>query len=116
MEEETEKVDVKKLRPLKNYEEDFGEYFVNRMSPNCSIDDRKITQDLVWHAFHILVNFDFRETIGFITNVSDILDEFEKKFGKRYNRACSDCEDKIENGEIPEKTNTDGCNGCGGCQ
>ena len=108
MEENEEKITVKKLRPLENYEEDFGEYFINRVSPNCSIDDKLITQDLVHHAFHILVNSDFRETIGFITNVSDILDEFEEKFGDRYDRVCDDCCEKIENGELSEPKN-DGC-------
>jgi len=115
MEEETEKVDIKKLRPLENYEDDFGEYFINRMSPNCPDDERVMTKELVWNAFQILVNFDFRETIGFISNVSDILDEFQKKFGDRYDHACSCCRDKINKGELEEPSPKKDCNGCGDC-
>ena len=114
MEEETEKIDVKKLRPLENYEEDFGEYFVNRMTPNCTQYDRDLTKELVWDAFHILTNFDFRETIGFITNVSDMLDEFEQKFGNRYDKTCGGCSGKIEN-KVEETPKSGGCGGCGGC-
>lgn len=111
---ENEKVDTKKLRPLENFEDDFAEYFINRMSPNCSEEDKELTKEVVWHAFHILMNFDFRETIGFIMNVSDILDEFHEKFGGRYDNACENCRGKINAGEIPEVPKTDGCNGCGG--
>lgn len=110
-----EKIEPKKLRPIENYEKDFSEYFINRMSPNCKNDeDRLITKELVWNAFNILVNFDFRETVGFITNVSDLLDEFENNFGNRYDRACSSCREKLDKGEIPEIPKNNGCNGCGG--
>ena len=114
MEEETEKVDVKKLRPLENYEEDFGEYFINRMTPNCTRDDRDLTKELVWYAFKILVNFDFRETIGFMTNVSDMLDEFEQKFGGRYDKTCKGCSGKTEK-KLEETPKSGGCGGCGDC-
>jgi len=115
MEEETEKIDVKKLRPLENYEEDFGEYFVNRMSPNCAQYDRDLTKDLVWNAFKILTNFDFRETIGFMTNVSDLLDEFEKKFGNRYNKTCGGCSCGKTEKKLEETPKSGGCGGCGDC-
>lgn len=116
MEENVEKIDPKKLRPLENFEDDFSEYFVNRMSPNCLDDDKALTKELVWNAFHILVNFDFRETIGFMTNVSDILDEFQEKFGDRYDNACEDCREKLDKGEIKETPKNDCNGGCGGCQ
>ena len=76
MEEETEKVDVKKLRPLENFEDDFIIYCINRLSLNEKEDDIDLTKDSIFHALHLLWQFgssdrDYRFLIGFLSNVYD---------------------------------------------
>ena len=118
MEEETEKVDVKKLRPLENFEDDFIEYAVARLSLNEKEDDIDLTKDSIFHALHLLWQFgssdrDYRFLIGFLSNVYDFYEEFGEKFGDRYDTACECCREKIDKGEIPEPQRAK--SNCGDC-
>ena len=107
----------KELRSMENYEEDFLTYSVERMcDQKATKDDREMTKDLLYHASHIIYMFSFKEVVGFMANAEDLMNEFEDKFGSRYDRACECCREKIEKGELKEK---DDCNGgscsSGGC-
>lgn len=105
----------KKLRPFENFEEDFVEYCTNRLGSDWK-EDEEMVRDQIFHAFHILMMLNFRQTVGFLSNVDLYLCEFQEKFGGRYYQACGECEEKIQKGEITEKPNTGNRNGgCGGC-
>ncbi len=95
-----------KLRPLENFEDDFIEYAVNRLSLNEKDDDIELTKDSIFHALHLLWQFgdtdrDYRFLIGFLSNVYDFYEEFEEKFGGRYETVCECCKDKLDKGEDP---------------
>ncbi len=95
-----------KLRPLENFEDDFIEYAVNRLSLNEKEDDIELTKDSIFHALHLLWQFgdtdrDYRFLIGFLSNVYDFYEEFEDKFGDRYEAVYECCQDKLDKGEDP---------------
>ncbi len=96
-----------KLRPLENFEDDFIEYAVNRLSLNEKDDDIELTKDSIFHALHLLWQFgssdrDYRFLIGFLSNVYDFYEEFEEKFGDRYEKnCCTCCQEKLDKGEDP---------------
>ena len=100
------KEEIKKLRPIENFEQDFIEYAVNRLSLNEKEDDIELTKDSIYHALHLLWQFgdtdrDYRFLIGFLSNVYDFYEEFEEKFGGRYETVCECCKDKLDKGEDP---------------
>lgn len=110
----------KKLRPLDNWEDDFIEYAVNRLSLEEG-EEKELTKDSIYHALHLLWQFDstgtgYKYLIGFLSNVYDFYAEFENKFGDRYDTTCDCCKEKLENGvdptvevDIDEDEDGEGC-------
>ncbi len=92
---------VHEKRPMENYHDDFLEYAKNRLLAYSGDLEDESVEDIAFHCFHLLSNFDVRDTIKSVLNVEDILEEFENKFGDRYDKTCSCCKEKLENGEDP---------------
>lgn len=109
MEEDT------KVRPIRNYHDDFLEYAKNRLKAYSGDLEDDSVEDVVLHSFHLLLNFDVRDAIKAIINVEEIMEEFEEKFGGRYDRTCDCCKEKLDKEEDPtievelEDDNGEGC-------
>ena len=107
--------ETKKSRPLDNFEPDFIEYAVNRLTLNEKEDDIDLVKDSIYHTLHLIWQFgssdrDFRYLLGFLSNIYDYYEEFESKFGDRYDKVCDCCKDKIVEGKLSEPDNS--CEGC----
>ncbi len=103
-------------RSMDNYHDDFLEYAKNRLLAYSGDLQGEEVEDVAYHSFHLLMNFDVRNAITTLLNVEEIMEEFENKFGDRYDRTCCDCcKEKLENGEDPiievelEDDNEEGC-------
>jgi len=95
-----EKVEKKKeLRPVENFEEDLLSYAYERLKSKSEVEE-ETTKDALYHAVHILWTFDIRDAMSLILNMESIMDEFEEKFGDRYDTTCDCCKEKLENGEL----------------
>lgn len=89
-------------RPMDNYHDDFIIYAKNRLMAYSGDLEDVTVEDIAFHSFHLLLNFDVRDAIKAIINVEEIMEEFENKFGDRYDKRCSSCGDKLKNNEDPD--------------
>lgn len=104
--------DIKK-KSLDEYYEDSIEYISQRILLSLNATENKElveeTKAYVDSALFLLSgDMSIKQTIARIIDVDNLRDEFDDKFGKRYDFSCGCKEDKT----VEDKKNNECCGGC----